>query len=295
MRTLQQKTFDLIHDGHGKSKAGHVFDGAIVTLIIVNVICVILDTFNMPEWYAQVSAIIEIISVAVFTIEYILRVWVAPLYHPEMKPWRARVKYMLSAMALIDLLAVIPFYISIFPIDLRVLRALRIIRLFRIFKVNRYINAMANIAEVFRKKSHQLISSLLVVFLLMLMASVIMVNVENTAQPDVFENAFSGMLWSMAALTSVWYGDIYPVTTLGRILSSVIAILGVGIIAVPTGIISAGFVEICGQEHEENSHHPLSVADEIRKSHALLSDGIINESEFEAIKGKYIYGDEEKN
>jgi voltage-gated potassium channel len=156
-------------------------------------------------------------------------------------------------MALIDLFAILPFYVPfIIKIDLRVLRMLRIIRLFRVFKINRYTTALAIIGRVFKQKKHQLISSILVVFLLMIVASVLMYNVEHDAQPEAFSNAFSALWWAVATFTTVGYGDIYPITVMGKILSAVIAILGIGLVAVPTGIISAGFIENIDYSEEED-------------------------------------------
>ena len=128
---------------------------------------------------------------------------------------------------------------------------LRIIRLFRVFKINRYTNALVSIAKVFKNKQSELLSSIFVVLLLMIVASVLMYGVENKAQPEVFRNAFDALWWALATLTTVGYGDIYPITVLGKILSAIIAILGIGLVAVPTGIISAGFMENMNQTKEK--------------------------------------------
>lgn len=174
---------------------------------------------------------------------------------PEFCPIVARLRYAFSFLAIIDLLSILPFYIPfVFPIDLRVLRALRIIRLFRVFKFNRYTTALSGIWEVFKRKKHQLISSISVVLLLMVISSVIMYSVENEAQPDAFSNAFSALWWAVATLTTVGYGDIYPITVLGKILSAIIALLGIGLVAVPTGIISAGFIEKIDKPDNTHDH-----------------------------------------
>ena len=127
---------------------------------------------------------------------------------------------------------------------------LRIIRLFRVFKINRYTSALTSIVRVFKNKQNELLSSIFVVLLLMIVASVLMYSVENNAQPEVFRNAFDALWWALATLTTVGYGDIYPITVLGRILSAIIAILGIGLVAVPTGIISAGFMENINEDKE---------------------------------------------
>lgn len=140
-----------------------------------------------------------------------------------------------------------------------VLRMLRVLRLIRAFKLNRYTHALHDIGEVFRKKASQLISSMLVVSFLMVISSVLMYDAEHEAQPETFANAFSGLWWAIATLTTVGYGDIYPVTTIGRVMSAIIALLGIGLVAVPTGIITAGFSEQISQKqkNEEDEEEKL--------------------------------------
>lgn len=250
---IKNRIYDVIRDDDENDLISNIFDGVIITLIIINVISVIADTFNLPLIVQQILYYIEIFSVIVFTIEYILRVWTSDLIHPELPKYKARIKYIFSFMALIDLFAILPFYLPfIFPIDLRVLRMLRIIRLLRIFKVSRYTTALTTIANVFKAKKTQLLSSIFVCVLLMIIAAVLMYNIENEAQPEAFDNAFDALWWAVATLTTVGYGDIYPITVLGKLLSAVIALLGIGLVAVPTGIISAGFTEQISKNREES-------------------------------------------
>ena len=252
MKKIKQSLYNLIRDDDENDLASDIFDGVIIGLIVLNVLLLVLDTFNMPTWFPRVSNIIETVSVVIFTAEYLARLWTADLKYPDKSSVMARIKYVFTFMAIIDLLAILPFYLPfLFPIDLRVLRALRILRLFRLFKMGRYTTAFITIATVFRKKAHQLISSMIVVGLLMVITSLLMYNVEHEAQPEVFRNAFSGLWWAVATLTTVGYGDIYPVTSAGRVLSGVIALLGIGLVAVPTGIISAGFMEAVEKDDED--------------------------------------------
>ena len=245
METFRHRVYNLIRDDDDNNLASTIFDCTIILLIVLNVVLVILDTFRgQPEWLLSTSRYIEVGSVIVFSIEYIARVWTADYIYPQHKKYVARLKYAFSFMAVVDFLAIIPFYLPFFfPIDLRVLRAIRLFRLLRVLKVNRYTHALSIVGGVIRRKSAQLISSMLVVLMLMVIASVLMYNIEYDAQPDVFENALSGLWWAIATLTTVGYGDIYPVTAMGKLLSSVIALLGIGFVAIPTGIISAGFME----------------------------------------------------
>lgn len=244
MEKLKRRIYNIIREDDENDFISNVFDGTIITLIIINIIMVIAETFSLPPVVQTIFNIAEVISVIVFTIEYLLRLWTSDYKYNGISPAKARFRYVFSLMALIDLLAILPFYLPfVLPVDLRVLRALRIVRLFRIFKVGRYTNALSSIGDVLRNKKHQLLSSVFVVFLLMLISSVLMYSVENQAQPEAFQNAFSGLWWAVATFTTVGYGDIYPVTVFGKILSAVIALLGIGLVAVPTGIISAGFME----------------------------------------------------
>ncbi|MDR0846524.1 MAG: ion transporter [Lactobacillales bacterium] len=252
MNKLKTYIFEKIRDDNDGSLISKIFDSLLVALIIVNIVTVIADTFNVPAPVGEFFYLIEVVSVVIFSIEYILRVWTSDLIRPKLAPWKARLRYVFSFMALIDLIAILPFYIPfLIPVDLRVLRALRIIRLLRIFKISRYTTALSTIGAVFVLKRAQLMSSVFVVALLMIISSVIMYNVENSAQPDTFSNAFSAMWWAVATLTTVGYGDIYPITVAGKIISAIIALLGIGLVAVPTGIISAGFIE----QMDENKQH----------------------------------------
>lgn len=242
---LKKHTYKIISVDVENYLPSKIFDVFIMVLIAINVLLVILDTFKgFSENTRNIFRFLEVLSVVIFSIEYVLRVWTANYIYEDIPPLKAQIKYILSFMAVIDLLAILPFYLPyLIPIDLRVLRLVRLLRLLRILKVNRYTGALSTIGSVLRHKASQLISSIFVVFLLMIIASILMYSIENEAQPNVFENAFSGLWWAVATFTTVGYGDIYPVTILGKVLSSVIAMLGIGLVAVPTGIISAGFVE----------------------------------------------------
>lgn len=246
---IKNKIYNLIRDDDENDLYSSIFDGVIISLIVINIVLVVVDTFNLPKWYTTISNIIETISVVVFTIEYLLRLFTADLKYSNKDLVKARLKYILSFMAIIDLLAILPFYIPfIFPIDLRVLRALRIFRLFRLFKFGRYTAALQVIGTVLKKKYSQLVSSMIVIFVLMIIASVLMYNVEHEAQPEVFQNALSGLWWAVATFTTVGYGDIFPITAAGKVLATIMALLGIGLVAVPTGIISAGFIEVTDEQ-----------------------------------------------
>lgn len=253
-KTIKRRVFAVIQPSGSHGKAATVFDWTIITLIFVNVLLVILDTFSgIPGSVRRVFSAVEVVTIVIFTAEYFLRLWTADFLYPDAGRVKARLRYALSFMAVIDLLSILPFYLPfIFPIDLRALRMVRLLRLFRLMKINRYTNSLSSVGWVIRRKASQLLSSLFVVIVLIVIASILMYGLENEAQPDVFQNAFSGLWWTIATLTTVGYGDIYPITTLGKLLGEVIALLGIGLVAVPTGIISAGFMEDITQDKDED-------------------------------------------
>lgn len=223
--------------------ASKIADIALMALILLNVGIIIADTFELSPEVSRICGIIEKASVIIFSVEYAARIWTSNLKYPNLPSWRARLRYIRSFAAIVDLISLLPSYLSFISANLMVLRMLRIFRLFRAFKLNRYTHALRDIGEIFRRKASQLISSLIVVSFLIVIAAVLMYDAEHAAQPDKFDNALSGIWWAIATLTTVGYGDIYPVTAIGRIMSAVIAVLGIGLVAVPTGIISAGFTE----------------------------------------------------
>lgn len=144
-------------------------------------------------------------------------------------------------MAIVDFLAILPFFLPVFGLDMRMLRILRLFRLIRLFKIARYVKAIGLIADVFKQKKEELILSLVFTFFLLLLTSSVMYYVENNAQPDSFASIPQTMWWGISTLTTVGYGDVYPVTTLGKFFGGIISVLGIGLFALPTGILASGF------------------------------------------------------
>lgn len=246
----KQLLFRIIQPSDGYLPS-QIFDLVIMALIAISVLSVFAATFQLPKDAIPVLETIEFATCVVFSIEYALRVWTADLLNPDAPRWRARLRFICSGMALVDLVAVLPFWIPmLLPGHLLGLRAIRLLRLLRVFKLNRYMEAMAVIGDVFRKKSRELVASGIFVLIIMLLSSLLMYHAEHDAQPDVFRNAFSGLWWAVATLTTVGYGDIYPVTVLGRILGAFIAISGIAALAIPTGIITAGLTERLDHEFQ---------------------------------------------
>ena len=237
---MKEKIFNIIQIGDKSNRLSRAFDLFITITIICNILVTFMQTFEQLAPLSGVFSVIETITVLIFCIEYVLRIWTAEFLYPGMRKSRARLKFLISFDGIVDLLTIIPaFFLSGFVI----FRMLRVARIFHLFRLNAKYDSFNVITTVLYEKRNQIISSVFIVLILMLASSLCMYSVEHDAQPAVFRNAFSGIWWSMSTLLTVGYGDIYPVTTLGRVMAICIAYLGVGVVAIPTGIISAGFVE----------------------------------------------------
>ncbi|MFH1321274.1 MAG: ion transporter [Bacteroidota bacterium] len=217
----------------------------ITLLILANIVAVILETVpSLLAKYKYWFDAFELFSITVFSVEYILRLWVCVEDEQYKKHVTGRLKYIVSPMAIIDLLAIAPFYMPfVLTVDLRTLRILRLFRLFRLFKLTRYLRAMHIFSEVVRSKKEELVLTFMVVVALLLISSSVMYMVEHEAQPQAFSSIPETMWWAVITLTTVGYGDVYPITVAGKFIGAVIAILGVGLIAMPAAIIASGFVE----------------------------------------------------
>ncbi|WP_026476140.1 ion transporter [Alkaliphilus transvaalensis] len=253
-KNFKLRVFEIIEKGEEDDFLSRLFDYFIVSMIILNVLAIILESFySVYLRYGYLFKSFEIISVAIFSLEYILRVWTADQKYKDKKKIFASILFIISPIALIDLFAILPFYLPmIIPFDLRFLRMLRITRLMRIFKLNRYSNALSLVGRVLKNKKEELIITISITFLLVLFASTLMYYIEQDVQPDVFPNIIAAFWWAVATLTTVGYGDVYPITVWGKILSGLIAVLGIGLVALPTGIISSGFMEELSQNNNQN-------------------------------------------
>lgn len=244
MDAVKQEIYEIIEIGNKSDIPSTVFDIFIVIMIWLNLAVTLAFTFDQFDPYNGILTGLETFTVVVFTIEYVLRVWTADRKYKDIPKWKASLRFIISFYGVIDLLTFMPFYLPfVFPTGLVAFRILRVFRIFRLFKINSQYDAFNVITSVLEEKRNQLLSSMCLILILMTASSLTIYGLENEAQPDVFQNAFSGMWWAVSTLLTVGYGDIYPVTTMGRILGIFTAFLGVGLVAIPTGIISAGFVE----------------------------------------------------
>ena len=238
------KVYHLMNPVRSDNPLARGIEIGLLILIFVNIFALMLESVPaLDARYGEVFYYVEFFSIIIFTLEYALRVWTCvenPVYR---KPVRGRLRYMSSGMAVIDLLAILPFYLAFLPVDLRFIRIIRFFRVFRLLKIARYLKALNLIQAVLRERREQIYLSVMFIFFLLVIVSTLMYYVENEAQPEVFSSIPSSMWWGIETLTTVGYGDMLPVTLYGRILGGMISVLGIGLFALPAGILSSGLTE----------------------------------------------------
>ena len=237
---MRKRIFNIIQIGNKDDVPSRMFDIGITVVILLNILVTFMETFEELSELFPVFKVIEIVTVIIFCIEYIFRIITADFLYPEETHLKARLHFLRSFDGVVDLLTILPF---VFLSGFIAFRILRIFRIFHLFRINAQYDSFNVITLVLKDKWKQIGSSLVIIIVIMLAASLGMYSVEHNAQADKFPNAFSGMWWSVSALLTVGYGDVYPITVIGKIMGILIAFLGVGVVAIPTGIISAGFVE----------------------------------------------------
>ena len=245
LEQFRKRLFHILEVGPEEDTIGRSYDIINLLSILLNLFVSILYTFEeYRTLYGPLLLRIEAGTVAFFAADYVLRLFTAKYLYPKLPTHRAVWQYFRSFKGMIDLVSFLPYYLPIFfPGGAPAFRLFRVLRLFRLFRVNAYYDSFSVILKVLDNKRPQLISSVFIIAILLLGSSLCMYSLEHDAQPDVFKNAFSGIWWAVSTLLTVGYGDIYPITPLGQSLSIFITFLGVGMVAIPTGIISAGFVD----------------------------------------------------
>ena len=240
----KKKLFNIIQIGSKNDIPSFAFDIVIVVVIVLNLFVTFFSTFEQALGHEKLLDTIELVTVIIFAVEYILRLWTSEYLYPDKSKGRAALSFAFSASGLVDLLSFLPYFLPVFfPAGAVAFRIFRVIRIFKLFRINALYDAFNVIIDVVSEKKDQLISSMCIIIIFMMATSMCMYSVEHEAQPEMFKNAFSGIWWSASTLLTIGYGDIYPVTIMGKIFAIIIAFLGVGMVAIPTGIISAGFVE----------------------------------------------------
>ena len=247
---IRNRLYQILETGTDSDLPSRLFDYFILTLILLNALAVVMVTSPAARAVAgPLFDYLEYFSMAVFTVEYVLRVWTCVERGRYRSPVTGRIRFMLTPLQIIDALAVFPLYLGPFmPFDLRFVRLFRVFRLIRVFKLTRYSKASAVIVRILRAKRDELVLAASIMLTALVMSSCLMYYVENEANPEKFSSIPSTMWWSVATLTTVGYGDVVPITTAGRVLGAIISLLGIAFFALPAGILASGFSHVMSGE-----------------------------------------------
>ncbi len=249
---MKQRIFEILEKSKKGDTLSYLFDLLIIVLIIINVSIIFIATMKIDKRVLEILYWIDIIISVIFVIEYLLRIYTADLLYPHKNKLRARLKYIFSPIAIIDLLAIMPLVGLIFGFNrLKSLKVIRAFRMLRLLKANRYNNSLNLILKVLSNKKEELIASISIMMIILFFSGYLMYEIESPHQPEAFTNAFDGIWWSIATLTTVGYGDIYPVSSAGRLVSAFVVILGIGLVAIPTGILASGFTQELSNKNEK--------------------------------------------
>ncbi|MEQ8685113.1 MAG: ion transporter [Imperialibacter sp.] len=251
LNKVRKYLFHIVEPSN-KKDASYYFDIALMVLIILSIVDIVLESEkSLNDKYGWAFIFFETFSVMLFSIEYLIRVWTSIEKKEFKHPLTGRIKFMLRPMSVIDLLAILPFYLPFVGIDLRFLRAFRLFRIFRILKMARYSNAFIMIKKVLKEKKEELLVTMTFILIVLVIISTLMYYVERESQPENFSSISKSLWWGVVTLTTVGYGDVYPVTTLGKMLAGVVTLLGIGLIALPSGILASGYTEQISKTKEE--------------------------------------------
>lgn len=268
--TLRKRIAEVLEQGRHFDGPSRIVNLFLILLISLNVVAIFLETVDSVfEQYNRAFWLFEMFSVAVFTIEYLARAWSCIDLEDaaDPSPVFGRIKYMLRPIALVDLIAILPFYLSLYmSIDLRFLRVLRLLRL---LKLTRYSPALGALLDVIRKESDALLAAFVVLLMMLVISAGGIYFLEHELQPEAFGSMPSSMWWAIVTLTTVGYGDVVPVTTMGKMFGGLIGLIGIGMIALPAAIMASGFAENIHERKEKYNQY----------ARKFLEDGLIDEDD----------------
>lgn len=288
MDRIKTRIHQIIDKGVEGDTVSKVYDIVSVVLIILSVSFILVETFPVPATVHRILFIFEVVIASLFAIEYVLRVWTAPATYPDMRPDKARMKYIFSFMSLIDILSIFPVFIANMSTATGILKIFKLCKILRLVKTSRYIGGVANFGKAIQKKRKQIILSIVSIVVMIMICSVLMYSFENTAQPDVFSHGFSGLMYCVQVLVES-ETQIAPVTAMGQALSTVMLLLGGCMFGVPIAIVATGFEDMIAEQAGEEEKKENAVYDflkqydefdddEKRKISAYISADKSNES-----------------
>jgi voltage-gated potassium channel Kch len=243
-RTFRQKVFSLLHATPTSGPLHRYIDRLIIASVLISVVSIVLET--VPAIHAIFKdefAFLEILTVTLFTIEYLARVYSASELFKYSKPIRGRLRYMVTIPALIDLVSILPYFLGLLLNQVIDTRFFRIFRLTRLLKVTRYTGTLNTLIKAISREKRVLFASAFMMLLLVVLTASLGYELEHDAQPDKFDSIPSAMYWAVITLASVGYGDISPITPMGRAMTVVISLIGIGIFAIPAGLMASAFTD----------------------------------------------------
>lgn len=269
-RTFRQKIHALVFPSEYGGTLHNLFDGFIVVWVVVSVIAVVLESVQSIHYLLNVEfLVLDAVAVGIFSIEYCLRIYCCVEEPGFQKALTGRLKQAKTTSSMIDFLAILPFFLEVFLHHLFDLRFLRVFRLMRLLKLTRHTGATASLAKVLKREWPVMAASGFVMLLLVILTASLGYLFEHEAQPEKFENIPQSIYWAVITLASVGYGDISPVTPMGRIMTIILALMGIGIFAIPAALLSSAFSDQLRIERETL----------VNKLFEMLSDGVINDEE----------------
>lgn len=272
--SLRAKTYQVLESETNKTFLARAITFFLILLIVTNVIAAIFESeADYHQRFFTQFAIFELISLSIFCFEYLLRLWCcveSPKYK-ALSPGKARLAYFFTPIALIDLIAILPFIIAmVFSIDLRALRLLRVLRL---LKLTHYFKGFNIFMTVIAKELKSITAAMMVILFLIIIAASLMHAVEGHVQPEVFGSILHSFWWAVVTMTTVGYGDVVPITPAGKLISTFIMLIGVGLVALPAGMLAARFGEELRQRKKKLNVHIQNA----------LTDGYIDQDEYHAL------------
>ncbi len=264
LKRAQRRTNEIIDKGKEGDVISKIFDITSVTLILLSVSFILVETFPIPELVHRMIYYFEMTIACFFAVEYVLRVWTAPLDFPSLRPDKARMKYIFSMMSLIDLLSIVPMFVAALPTATGILKIFKLCKILRLLKASRYLSSVANFGHAIQKKKKQIIMSVIAITVMIMICSVLMYSFENKAQPEVFKNGFSGVAYSIQMMLDA-ETDIAPVTPIGQALSTLMLLLGGCMFGVPVAIVATGFEDMIAEQAGEEKDEDVEIYETLKR------------------------------
>ena len=278
IRKVQERIAEILDKGKDHDILSKIYDTVSVILIIVSVSSIVVETFPIGEVAHEIIYIIEVVIAIIFATEYVLRVWVAPIGNPDVRPDKARMQYIFSFMSFVDILSIVPVFVADLPTATGILKIFKLCKIVRLLKASRYLSGIASFGRAIQKKKKQILMSIVAILAIIMICSILMYSFENKEQPEIFTNGFSGIWYSIQMLADA-DTEIAPVTPMGQILSTLMLLLGGCMFGVPLAIIGTGFEDMieeqAGDEKEEEIYEVLRMYDSLSDEDKLRLEDII--------------------